>query len=83
MYNSDDHGSYLMTMINNGLNNTHLCHHSKYGQYIYFNSMILIDNNLSEKMSNPDIISDMNQYTKIAREHKSLDNILYLMIEST
>ena len=30
-------------------------------------------NNLSEQMSNPDIISDMNKYTKIAREHKSLD----------
>ena len=33
-------------------------------------------NNLSEQMSSPDIISDMNKYTKIAREHKSLDNIV-------
>ena len=33
-------------------------------------------NSLSEQMSNPDIISDMNKYTKIAKEHKSLDNVV-------
>ena len=31
---------------------------------------------LAEEMSNPDIISDIKYYTKIAKEHKSLDGVV-------
>ena len=31
---------------------------------------------LSEQMINPDITSDINRYTKIAKEHKSLEHIV-------
>ena len=31
---------------------------------------------LSDEMSNPDIISNMKHYTKIAKEHKSLEEVV-------
>ena len=38
----------------------------------------LIDkyNSLSDQLSDPNVIADMKKYTKIAKEHKSLDNIV-------
>ena len=33
---------------------------------------------LSEKMSNPDIISDMDQYTALAKEHRQLLSLIHI-----
>ena len=39
-------------------------------------SLIKQFNDLSEKMSNPDIVSDIKQYSSLAKEHKRLSPII-------
>ena len=38
--------------------------------------IILDYDKLSEKMSTPDIIANINQYTKLAKQHRQLSDII-------